>query len=209
MNAPLVALAAVATIVDSCRFWPQAIRAIRTRDHEGVSSWSSTLGAAGATLWCVYATRAGVYLLLGSNLSIAAALFTLALVTATSPGRRLVVVATLAAAALVSAALPLEFVMLAVIAEAVLGNVPFAVSAYRAPLPTGVSPATWWASAASGVVWLVLGVAEADVPTVVWALVTLAVAGAILLRLRRVTSARPQAGPDDHHCARNSGDNPA
>lgn len=185
--------ATAAAVLDSLRFWPQAVRLVRSGDTAGLSSASGFVGAFGSLLWCIYALRADFTQLLLSNVSLAAGCLTIGLVAATSHRHRLAGLAAVTGLLAACTVLPLPALAVAVSTEAVAGNVPFAVAAVRSTAPSGVSRPTWWLSAASAGLWLALGLAEGDGPTVLWAVCTGLVSAVILART--TTAAPPDAAP--------------
>lgn len=196
MNLLLNLIVVVATVIGSAMAFPQARRIARTRRVEGVSAtwigvslaingWWFAYGVA-ADVWalvpvsvmslCLYAVMAGYYLLTVGRSGLGA----------------------MALGFFVLGMVPLPFLLLGgwTLAGVAVGLsygvqlLPAVAATMRSSSLAGVSSTTWIIALAEATLWLVYGVAVADVAVVLGGAVGVVMAGAILGRLA-VTGHRP------------------
>lgn len=167
--------------------WPQAVRAMRRRESEGVSLTSTLLMATSGLVWSAYGLATGSIYILVANLSVAfAALLTTTVFRARHP--RLPLLVVLGVAAVLTLAALTGPATMGIVGVAVAGTMtlPQAVLAVRARGSLGaVSPLTYILLATNAACWIVYGVAIADTLVVAPNLVTLPSSLLILSRLQR------------------------
>ncbi len=162
-------LAAVAATILAVAFLvPQLVKLARTGDPAGVSPTWAAIGAVSNAAWFAYLVSQRLWAAAPSALPIIA-FYGLTLVylrRAGAPARgavwRGMVWASFLAATLVVGSWNALGLVLGF--SFGLQMAPSVWTAYRSPVPSGISPGTWWIGVVEAVLWFVYGWARTDVP---------------------------------------------
>ncbi len=196
MNMLLNLIVIVATVIGSAMAFPQARRIARTRQVDGVSATWIGVSVAINGWWLAYGLAADIWALVPVSVISLVLYSTMAWFYVSSVGRR--ALAPMAVGVFVLGMVPLPFLVaggwqLAGIAVGLSYGVqllPAVVASLRTRLLSGVSSTTWIIAATEAALWLVYGLAVADLALILAGAVGVAMAGVILVRLA-VTGHRP------------------
>ena len=186
----------VATVIGSAMAFPQARRIARTRRVEGVSATWIGVSLAINGWWFAYGVAADVWALVPVSVMSLCLYAVMARYYVGTAGRSSL--GALALGFFVLGMVPLPFLLLGgwTLAGVAVGLsygvqlLPAVVATMRSSSLAGVSSTTWIIALAEATLWLVYGVAVADVAVVLGGAVGVVMAGAILGRLA-VTGHRP------------------
>jgi uncharacterized protein with PQ loop repeat len=196
MNLLLNLIVVVATVIGSAMAFPQARRIARTRRVEGVSATWIGVSLAINGWWLAYGVAADIWALVPvsvMSLFLYVVMARYYLVTVGRSG-----LGAMALGVFVLGMVPLPFLLLGgwTLAGVAVGLsygvqlLPAVVATMRSSSLAGVSSTTWIIALAEASLWLVYGMAVADVAVVLGGAVGVVMAGAILARLA-VTGHRP------------------
>ncbi len=201
MNLLLNLIVVIATVIGSAMAYPQARRIARTRQVDGVSATWIGVSIAINAWWLAYGITAEIWALVPVSIVSLLLYGAMAWFFLASVGRR--GLGGMALGVFVLGMVPLPFLAVGgwVLAGIAIGLsygiqlLPAVVASLRTSALTGVSSSTWIIACAEAALWLVYGLAVADVALVLAGTVGVAMAGVILMRLA-VTGHRPFAGLD-------------
>ncbi len=196
MNLMLNLIVVVATIIGSAMAFPQARRIARTRRVDGVSATWIGVSLSINAWWLAYGLAADIWALVPVSVMSLILYGVMAWFFLASVGRR--GLGGMAVGMFVLGMVPLPFLVaggwaLAGVAVGLSYGVqllPAVVASLRTRVLTGVSSTTWIIAFVEAALWLVYGIAVADVALVLAGTVGVAMAGVILARLA-VTGHRP------------------
>jgi len=196
MNLMLNLIVVVATIIGSAMAFPQARRIARTRRVDGVSATWIGVSLSINAWWLAYGLAADIWALVPVSVMSLILYGVMAWFFLASVGRR--GLGGMAVGMFVLGMVPLPFLVaggwaLAGVAVGLSYGVqllPAVVASLRTRVLTGVSSTTWIIAFVEAALWLVYGIAVADVALVLAGTVGVAMAGVILTRLA-VTGHRP------------------
>lgn len=196
MSLLLTAIVVVATVLGSWMAFPQARRIARTRRVDGVSAAWIGVSVAINAWWLTYGLAVGVWALVPVSVVSLALYGVMAWFFVASVGRP--ALPGLAIGLLGLGMLPLPFLIvggwqLAGVAVGLSYGVqllPAVVASLRSSALAGVSSATWIIALVEAALWLVYGIAVADVALTLAGAVGAVMAGVILARLA-ITGHRP------------------
>jgi uncharacterized protein with PQ loop repeat len=194
----IISAITVAAVCANIAFvWPQAVRALRSRDLDGVSPGTWTISVTLFSVWASFALRTGYWPLLVANLScLVAAVAILLAGTRTGWPRRWLGMS----AAGIAAAAALGFVAPAVLAAVMTGagvalRIPQLAKLLRSASVEGVSMATWGLGAATAGLWLIVSIhrhaTAVAVANVTALLATLILLGVLLWKRRTAKPTNP------------------
>ena len=204
MNIVLNLIVVVATVIGSAMAFPQARRIARTRHVDGVSATWIGVSLAINGWWLAYGVAADIRALVPVSVISLLLYAVMAHYYLLTVGRR--GFGGLALGVFVLGMVPLPFLLvggwtLAGIAVGLSYGVqllPAVVAAMRSSSLSGVSSTTWIIASVEATLWLVYGIAVADLAVILGGGVGVVMAGAILVRLA-ATGHRPLDVLDPRH----------
>jgi uncharacterized protein with PQ loop repeat len=179
-------VAGVATVLAATSALPQLRRLRTTQDLSGVSLAGPAIGAVTEAGWLVYVVEVGLWsaapepvLMVVADVALAVAItrrggpLATALVAGVVWAAALIVVTTAGGWAALGAMLGIAYGV---------QMTPYVWSAYRVRQPTGIATHTWTMNLVEAALWGVYGLAHADAPIVLYAVIGTTTSVAILAR---------------------------
>ena len=179
----------LATLLTLASGLPQVIKLVRTRDAQGVSSWTYVIWASTALFWAGWGFHIDALPVIAVNLILLPILLTLVIIL--GPDRRQSLVLFASPPVLILALLTYApaTAMIGTVLACLLA-VPSVVEAFRTEDPSGVAIGTWVLLAASGALWVIynigIGYPLAASSLVVEAALSCVVIGRTILDRRRL-----------------------